>query len=895
MQRREAQGYNLRNLAKMQKHARLAAAHLDDVLSEQNNKVVIPERLDIEFKEGTDGQFYVEPVLLTQDDAGELQAIDSQSFQQKFDTSSMVQNVYRLADRTRFVCTPEVKQGLEQMKRVRCIRREDKARYEAQPRELFSAPVFYFENKEKSESAVEQDTTWLPDEGELFEENYSARVKGITAVQKKQSYSSGHKMTWLSKEAGVAERNEASLHAGQQVQSKDQSGKALAINDNVENIDYALNVNPRVGALSPDCLKEGVHLLDYQKAGIAWMFKDWQEGYNGVLLADDMGLGKTLQTLAFLAALKKDDVDKQKPVLLVAPIALQKNWQKEYQKFIKPSIFSMLLPLHGSTLSTFETGEIAPNNKKKLQLIVPMNTLAITTYETLRDYQFSFAEVNWGIIVVDEAQKLKNPTSGITKALKAMKYDYAICLSGTPVENSWVDLWSIMDFVQPGKLRDLKWFKTHYVNAVDDSDLSSLTTLGQKLKRNLAPLFLRRMKKDKLSGLPQKYVHVCREQMPDYQKRCYMSILAAAQQQNMHPFMLIARMRDISLHPDIGTKRLDAFYQMPPDDIIGQSARLLATFRILAEVEARGEKALVFVVSKKMQAILKYVIEQKYHLQLLPPVNGSMNGQARQRIIDKFNALPGFNVLILSPEAAGVGFTITSANHVIHLSRTWNPAKEDQATDRVYRIGQDKDVHVYLPLACHKDLGEGESFDEKLNELLEFKRQLSDNVLFPTGDSQNDGMRIFEALTKRHPSTTQNYYWTIADIDHIVGDAFAAIVVALYNGRQGYQASRTQHNNNYGVDVVVLADSGKTGSLLKCQRLDNAQDQPGVKCVQDVYAAIPYYEKLYPGYMFQVMVLTNAEHFSAEAESLASMVHVKLVVRENLQQLLTRYPVVKNC
>lgn len=940
MQRKDVPCYNLVHLAKLQRHARRTAAKLDSVLSEQNNKVIIPEKLDIAFREDAAGEIHIEPVLLTEDDDGGLQAVDSAAFQGKFDRYRTVPDIYRMEDRTRYVCPPAVKQGLEKVKAVRSLSQEEQKRYAEQPRELFPEAVFHFQKKESVDAQESADTDWLPDEGVAFDDGYSERVKGLTEIPKSQYYGSGHKMDWLRTE-GEGEEEDAEGIASADAEGATQEGatdpaasdpaddaasvadvqddasseavhgkaaddifahpkktiQALDIKENDEALDYAVEENAREGELADDCLAEGIHLLDYQRQGVAWMFTEWRNGHRGVLLADDMGLGKTLQTLAFIAALRKNDASQHKPVMIVAPIALLKNWQKEYERFIEAGRFRAVVPLHGSALKDFATGEMTPNGKKKLQLHALADMMALTTYETLRDYQFSFAEVAWGIIVVDEAQKMKNPTTGVTKAIKAMKYDYAICLSGTPVENSWIDLWSIMDFVQPGKLKDLRWFKEHYVNRLDDNDVGTILSLGEKLKAELRPLFLRRMKTDKLSGLPQKHIHVCAEQMPEYQKRCYLSVLMAAQQQDLHPLMVIARLRDVSLHPDLSTKRLDAFFQMAPEDIIRQSARLITTFRILDEIRARGEKALIFLVSKKMQAILKYVIEKTYHQELLPAVNGSLNGTARQRIIDAFNASEGFGVLILSPEAAGVGFTITSANNVIHLSRTWNPAKEDQATDRVYRIGQKKAVNVYLPIACHKALGVGGSFDEKLDELLAYKRKLSEHVLFPTGDSQKDGFRLFNDLTQNGvaANTMDTYDWHIEDIDQLNGDAFEEMVADLYGSMEGCQAEKTQHSNDYGVDVVVTKEQSREGWLIQCKHKEDPESSVGKRGVQEVRAAVPYYQKLYPGYAFQAVAITNAQAFSPGARTLAADNGVQLIDRKALKHLLEEHPVLKNC
>lgn len=209
-----------------------------------------------------------------------------------------------------------------------------------------------------------------------------------------------------------------------------------------------------------NALKPEIELFEHQKEGIAWMYKQWCDGYKGVLLADDMGLGKTMQTLAFIAGVKKQFPAKlDAPVLIVAPVALLRNWKEEVFKFIPQGIFSDVVELHSTGLQNFKE-----NGKLKLTNFAEAykDCIVQTTYETLRSCQLEFGKVPWSIVIVDEAQKIKNPSASQTQALKGMKYDFAICLSGTPVENSWIDLWSIMDFVQPGKLGSFSWFNDNY-------------------------------------------------------------------------------------------------------------------------------------------------------------------------------------------------------------------------------------------------------------------------------------------------------------------------------------------------------------------------------------------------------------------------------------------------
>ena len=948
VERYNLSAFNMINLSKIQRYTKKSSSKLEAFLSEENNPIVIPKKIDIEFKKDTNGSFYANPVILEENEHGELSEINKEDFQNVFVHRAVVQSVYRGKNRTRYICTDVIKDGLRQVKKVKNISEVDKKRFEIQPRELFSDDVFYFASKEHKNNIEENDWDVVDDDENQDIKDYSERVKGLVDI-KRGSYSDSSRPSsdWLPiegetvdiieneqkdivysseieplvldgepvKEAngnyGVKTDDISSAEASNSLDlavaimdeassiKHDSQRKVLDIFSNFENIDYRSLDIKRIGKLDESALKNDIRLFDYQKAGVMWMFKVWQLGFKGVLLADDMGLGKTLQTLAFVFELKKGLQGKysfEKPILIVAPTALLKNWQNESMKFINDTVLGDIVTIYGNSLKNFATGELTPNGKKKIKLKFSGSALALTTYETLRDYQFSFAEVDWGIVVLDEAQKIKNPSAGVTKAIKAMKYDYAICLTGTPVENSWIDLWSIMDFVQPAKLADLKNFKSNYIARLREcaGDINSIEILGRELKSDLEPHFLRRLKKDNLEGLPKKSIHRCCEEMPHYQKCCYMSVVELGKRKKIHPLMMIAKLRDISLHPDLGSKTTKAFYDMSADDVINQSARLIILFKVLEDVRQRDEKALIFLVSKKMQMILKHLIKEKFGIKLFNPVNGEMNGVARQKIIDMFNMSNGFNVLILSPEAAGVGFTITSANNVIHLSRMWNPAKEDQATDRVYRIGQQKDVNVYLPLACHKDFGKGGSFDEKLDELLAYKRVLSENVIYPTADSQNDGLKIFNELTAEDIDTDDEYVWSIEDIDTVIGDVFEKIVEDIYNSIEGLSAKKTPHSNDYGVDVVVLSSDNMSGYLIQCKHKLDYSSPLGNKGVQEVCAAIQYYNGLYTGIDFEPIVITNAMRFTSGAIELAEKNNVKLIARHELSKMLNEYKVLKH-
>jgi SNF2 family DNA or RNA helicase len=345
--------------------------------------------------------------------------------------------------------------------------------------------------------------------------------------------------------------------------------------------------------------------------------------------------------------------------------------------------------------------------------------------------------VRWSAAVFDEAQKVKTPTALMTEAAKAINAEISLCLTGTPVENRLADIWCIVDLVQPGALGALKEFCSAYEPAGSYQE-ERLRALREKLQDSLPPIMLRRMKEDHLKGLPPIHVHVERRTMPQAQADAYSKTVEIARSSGGGSKILeaLAAMKRVSLHPaDEPPKEPNAFIQ--------QSARWSYAFEVLDTVAKQKQKALIFLDALDLQGFLVEIIQKRYGLQAPPLIiNGSVPGKDRTVRVDKFSERIGFDVMVLSPRAGGVGLTLTAANHVIHLDRWWNPAVEDQCTDRVYRIGQERDVHVYLPVAVHPAYQE-HSFDVKLDELLSSKRRLSRTVLAPSGSTGEDLQSLF--------------------------------------------------------------------------------------------------------------------------------------------------------
>lgn len=521
--------------------------------------------------------------------------------------------------------------------------------------------------------------------------------------------------------------------------------QVLLIRQNFDGVDYLMRHPQRVSVLSAD-FPVGIIARSspkpHQEEGFRWLAEAWSAGWPGVLLADDMGLGKTFQALAFLAWIRKNRAGQgmaegvaRQPMLVVAPTALLRNWIDEAERHLQPGALGQRLDAFGSTLSRLKTetgdGWSAEDSLDVVRLREA--DWVLTTYETLANHHRAFARVAFSVALFDEAQKIKTPGAINTQAAKAMNADFALALTGTPIENRLADLWCIMDRAIPGYLGELKGFVKRYEGG-GENELDSLKAkLDRPDARTPAPM-LRRMKADILEGLPEKRQVTLEAEMPLAQARAYAEARLAAQKGGRgHGDMLraIHAFRGISLHPD-GADGVDPFDARSVRDWIGRSARLAQTVSVLDAIAGRGEKALVFLEDLAMQKVFASAMATQFRLASSPAIiNGGVPGEKRLAIVDAFqSSSEGFGLLVLSPKAAGVGLTITAANHVIHLSRWWNPAVEDQCNDRCYRIGQNKPVTIHVPIAIHPAFGEA-SFDVSLDRLLERKRALSRHMLLP--------------------------------------------------------------------------------------------------------------------------------------------------------------------
>jgi hypothetical protein len=522
--------------------------------------------------------------------------------------------------------------------------------------------------------------------------------------------------------------------------------------DNFETLSWYAKLSPRRSAVPLD-LPEAITtpLRQHQKECFSWEIEAWASGLPGILNADEQGLGKTLQTIAFLNWLQNHMRDQSAadrgPILIVAPTSLLRNWEEEVERHVAPRKFGRLVRLYGSSLSGQKRSGARGTETETGLPLLDFDWLddafeddrahlywILTTYTTLANYQHSLGKIRFSALVMDEIQNIKNRATIASKAAEAMNADFRIGLTGTPIENSTMDLWTVMDRIAPGSLGAGSDFKTRF-GSPDAGNMAELHARLFKPQNGHPPLGLRRLKEEVARDLPSKTRLLHPRLMPQIQADTY----DAAQQKLATggagaTLKMLHHIRSVSVHP--GTSDV-----VTPEDFVDMSARLSATMEILHRVKAQGERALVFIEHRAMQFHVAELVRHFLGLEQIDVINGDTSIPRRQEIVNHFQRHlthdGGFDMLILGPKAAGTGLTLTAATNVIHLSRWWNPAVEEQCNDRVHRIGQTKPIEVHVPMAIHPGYG-GQSFDCLLQSLMQRKRRLASQALWPMGDTHGD-------------------------------------------------------------------------------------------------------------------------------------------------------------
>lgn len=458
------------------------------------------------------------------------------------------------------------------------------------------------------------------------------------------------------------------------------------------------------GVSVPKGLK--ARLRPYQLSGYEWMYKNSKLGF-GSLIADDMGLGKTLQIITILLKLKEDGALEKRKGLVVVPTTLLTNWEKEIQRFA-PDLKRHTY--HGSNR------DIQPLKEADILL---------TTYGVARTESALLQKIKWQILVIDEAQNIKNPGTAQTKAIKKINATIKIAMSGTPVENRLSEYWSIFDFVNKGYLDSLPKFKENYIRPIEvDRNLVQL----DKFRTITEPFILRRLKSDKsiIKDLPEKiekdqYCELSPEQTAIYQNVVNSTMIAIKEAKGIARkglvLKLITTLKQICNHPRQYLKK------GPIDPALSGKTKLL--LKLIRSIQINNEKTLIFTQYQEMGNILAELLESEFNFSV-PFLHGGVPRKGRDQMVHDFQNNRTTRILILSLKAGGTGLNLTQANNVIHFDLWWNPAVEAQATDRAYRIGQKKNVMV------HRFITQG-TFEEKINELLLQKKDLA-NLTVATGE-----------------------------------------------------------------------------------------------------------------------------------------------------------------
>ncbi|MFH0411788.1 DEAD/DEAH box helicase [Corynebacterium sp. L4756] len=452
-------------------------------------------------------------------------------------------------------------------------------------------------------------------------------------------------------------------------------------------------------------------LRDYQRRGVDWLY--WMSRNNvGAVLADDMGLGKTLQLLTLLA-IEKDRGESTGPTIVIAPTSVVGNWAREAHKFV-PDLKVMVH--HGS------------NRAREEELIKQASDhdLVVTSYGTIsRDFKV-LGHVAWDRVVLDEAQAIKNSSTRSSKAVRSLPSRHRIALTGTPVENRLSEMRSILDFVNPGVLGSASFFRNHFASAIEKYQDEDMT---ERLRKLTAPFILRRLKTDSsiIDDLPEKSEEILTVTMTSEQAALYKALVDDIQtrMENTPKGMALrglvlsslTRIKQICNHP--------AHYLGDGSPVTSKgrhrSGKVEKLMEILDSAVTHDERVLIFTQYKAFGDILQPYLSAQLGAKI-PFLHGGVPKNRRDAMVNDFQAADGAPAMILSLKAGGTGLNLTAANVVVHMDRWWNPAVENQATDRAFRIGQSKNVQVYKMITAG-------TLEESIQDILDGKTQLAGAVV----------------------------------------------------------------------------------------------------------------------------------------------------------------------
>lgn len=685
-------------------------------------------------------------------------------------------------------------------------------------------------------------------------------------------------------------------------------------------------------------LKPSTKLKDHQIKGVSWL-KTLNNGKmepKGAFLADDMGVGKTLQVLAFISYVKATDELKKKPILVVAPLSLiNGSWIKEgFEEFIesghistsydgkykvrKLSDFQFSYPrkelfneiqsisqkslVEGRAIGEYPLSQMLSDYLEGFKAEIS-DSIIMTSYETLRSRSFELGIIDFSLIVLDEAQKIKNSSSAQARAALALKSDFRIAMTGTPIENTIMDLWSVMAFAVPGKLGTRTSFKSEFLTPLSNCPVGTpqRMDLVKKLQDFLHPHWIRRTKSEVLVGrdaLPP--IHHYDSQGADNNENFHGVELSEIQRQIYRE--KIAFLKTAAKGEKLaGIRSLLITCSAPwlltgtpvrwsnHEILFNECPKLEKTFEILESVYQnpdKGSKVIIFANVIQIQDSLAFLINDwlrfKYGQNIPVEVyNGRADDEKRIQILENFKSAPGFKVVIISPKVGGAGLNIKQANHVIHYTREWNPALENQATDRAYRMGQKNIVHVYYPTT----VGDSElsTAEEKLAKILQSKREVMKDFTVSVSDFDIYPGDIIDVPD----DVSREVQIKFEDIPSLSPKEFEILIGIIYQ-KMGFKVCVFGKSKDSGVDLFCKKDGQNL--MLQVKQRQSSVKSFGNDPINEIRSAWALYAKKH-NLDYELFVITNG-HFSSSAFHHAEEgTKVSLLQGENLSSYLSETPV----
>ena len=470
-----------------------------------------------------------------------------------------------------------------------------------------------------------------------------------------------------------------------------------------ENIDFIDEIETTITSIKEDetsiqAVGLKANLFPYQDSGCNWL-SFMVKNKCGCILGDEMGLGKTLQIIALFGKYK-ETLNNNPKFLVICPVSLLENWKRELNRFY-PSL--SVLVHHGS----YRTG----NYKDLIGFDV-----VVMSYSNVQTDLSMLSMINWNIVAIDEAQNIKNPSAKRTRNIKLLNREVSVAVTGTPFENHMTDVWSIVDFVLPGFLGNLSQFEKTFSDSTDSA---------RRLEKFISPIMIRRRVSQVAKDLPERIDIPTPIRMTEEEAKFYDSERKNESEKldalNDFNIFTIQKLRQYCTHPLVYNPEIEE------KDPVSISTKYQRLCEILEEIFDANEKAIVFTSFTEMSNIIVRDIAKRFTV-FVKAINGSVEVNRRQAIIDEFSAVNGKALLVLNPKAAGAGLNITAANHVIHYNLEWNPAVEDQASARAYRRGQVKTVFV------HRLYYTG-TVEEIINEKIQKKRDISNTAIIGNSGS----------------------------------------------------------------------------------------------------------------------------------------------------------------